>query len=137
MIRRLAGRALAATPNLLVAGFFTAAWIRSATPVSLTEALGTLGTAWMAALVLSSAAAGVLELVQHPSRPRVGLLRVGIVVHITCAVTLAGYAVGVIFGPTLPLITIGLALAASSLHIGRWRRIVRQDLPVAELIEQG
>lgn len=129
-IRRFAGRLLAAAPNLLVAAFFTAAWIRSATPVSLTEAIGALGTAWMAVLVLSSTAAGGLELAQDPVRPRIGLLRLGIVVHITCAVTLAGYAVGVIFGPTTPLITIGLALAAATLHIGRWRRIVTLDLKV-------
>lgn len=133
---RAAGRLLSAIPSFLVAAGFAAAFARSATPRSLVDAIGALGAFWTITLIVASAGAGVLELVQDPVRPRVRLLRVGIVVHIVCAVTLAGYAVGVIFGPTMPLITIGLALAASTLHVVRWRRIVTQDIPVAELIAE-
>lgn len=129
-----AGRILASAPWFLVAAGFAASFARSATPRSLVDALGVGGAVWIVALVLISVAAGVLEVLHDPRRPHPTRLRVGIVVHIAGAVVLTGYAVGVIFGPTTPLITIGLALAMAAVHLVRWRRIVTQDLALAELI---
>ena len=136
MIRRISSRILSATPSLLVAGFFGAAFVRAATPKSLIEALGSTGTVWIVALILAHLVAGILELILNPRHPSIRVLRTGIAVHIICAVTLAGYAVGLIFGVSTPLYTIGLALAAATLHLSKWRQIVSQDIPLAELIHQ-
>lgn len=126
--------ALASLPWFLVAAGFASSFARSATPRSLVDALGMIGAVWTLGLILTAVAAGMLELLQDPLRPRMARLRFGIAVHIAGAVALTGYAVGVIFGPTTPLITIGLSLGMAAVHLVRWRRIVTQDIPMADLI---
>lgn len=134
----LTRRVLSAIPSTLVAVGFAVSWLRTSVPRSLTEALGSGSLFWILGLVLSSLLVSVTEFLADPLHPRRWVMRAGIVSHICSAVFLAGYGVGVTMtSPAPPMITVGLVFGAVTIHLGRWRKIATEDVPLLARLERA